>query len=67
MAEKQKGDKFVDKGSGDTMTGTMTEIVPLRDFVLHSPPTVTRQVLKMGETAQVPTVFIGSLKAEKVI
>jgi hypothetical protein len=63
MAEKQKGDKFIDRGSGDTMT----EIVPLKDFVLHSPPTVTRQELKKGEKAQVPTVFVDSLRAEKVI
>lgn len=66
MVDKKKGDKF-DEDSVGVKAEEFTEIMPIRDYVLHSPPRVTRLQIKKGESIRVPTVFLNSLKTEKVI
>lgn len=63
MADKRQGDKMVDTTKGDTMT----DVVPLKDYVLHSPPRVTEQKLEKGVSVSVRTDLLDALKTEKVI
>jgi hypothetical protein len=66
MVREKRAEPVVGEEKGDVMIDRV-EIMPLKDFILHSPPTVTMQELKKGETAQVPTAYLDSLRAEKVI
>lgn len=57
--------KEIEKNTGKAVTDI--KIVPLRDFMLHSPPLVVMKQLKKGVEATVPSIYESALKTEKVI
>lgn len=71
IMDEKKGDKMKDETKGDKMQDvspdTEKEIIPLRDYVLHSPPLAVRVELQKGRRAAVPVCFLTALKTEKVI